>query len=95
MARPARFGRNNPSEPVLHDLPSIRYGADLIALRVSVRRAEDGIWRGRLIFGAAEEEGIAPSTAEILVAPSESEFWEAVRDLRHSHLCDLYRSVSE
>ena len=94
MARPARFGRTNSSEPVLHDLPSIRYGADVIALRVPVRRAEDGVWRGRLIFGV-DEEGLAPSTAEILVAPSESEFWEAVRDLRHSHLCDLYRSVSE
>lgn len=94
MVRPARFGRNNPNEPVVHDLPGIRYGADLIALRVSVRRAEDGIWRGRLIFGA-DEEVESPATAEIIVAASESEFWEAVRDLRHSHLCDLYRSVCE
>lgn len=94
MARPARFGRNNPGEPVIHDLPAIRYGADLIDLRVSVRRAEDGIWRGRLIFGTSEEED-SPATAEIIVAASESEFWEAVRDLRHSHLCDLYRSVTE
>jgi hypothetical protein len=36
---------------------------------------------------------IAPSTAEIFCGPSETDLWEAVRDLREHHLRDLCRSV--
>lgn len=90
---PLRYGTPNPSEPVVHDLPPLRYGADLIPLQLEVRRSEDGTWRGRLLFGGGEP---APAhTAEIFCAYTESDLWEAVHGLRDHHLRDLYRSVTE
>ena len=87
---PVRYGAPNPHEPAVHDLPPLRYGADVIAVQLEVRRAEDGIWRGRLMFG---ESGVA--TADIFCAQSETDLWEAVQGLRDHHLRDLYRSVGE
>lgn len=90
---PVRYGAPNPNEPVLHDLPPMRYGPDLVALQLEIHRSDDGFWRGRLLFGAGE----APpgATADIFCAQSESDLWEAVHALREHHLRDLYRSVME
>lgn len=93
-ANPVRYGASNPSEPTVHDLPPVRYGAALIGVRVEVRRAEDGTWRGRLQFSPPGAE--APLlTGEILCGASENDLWESVRDLRDHHLRDLYRSLAE
>lgn len=89
-----RYGQTDPVEPAVHELPPIRYGGDEVPIRLFVRRAEDGSWRGRLVFGPGEVE-TAPSTAEIFCGPSEADLWEAVRDLREHHLRDLYRSLAE
>ncbi len=93
-ANPVRYGVSNPNEPSIHDLPPIRFAAALIAVRVEVRRAEDGTWRGRLLFFPPSAEAPA-TTGEILCAASEQELWESVRDLRDHHLRDLYRSLAE
>jgi len=93
-ARPVRSGAANSPEPVVHELPPLKYDGDLIAIRLEVRRAEDGTWLGRLIFGHAGDAS-APATADILYAQSEADLWECLQDLREHHLRDLYRSVSE
>ena len=81
----------DPTEPVLHDLQPVRYDGQLVAVRLAVRRSEDGIWRARLQFvPVAEPE---KETAEIFCATSEQDLWQAVRDLREHHLRDLYRSL--
>ena len=92
---PVRYGVPNPAEPITHDLPPIRYEGSVVAVRLELRRAEDGTWRGRLLFGHSEDSGVAPATAEIFYAHSEPELWECVHDLREHHLRDLYRSVTE
>jgi hypothetical protein len=67
-----------------------------VAVQLELRRAEDGTWRGRLLFGhVADDTGAAPATAEIFYAHSEPDLWECVHDLREHHLRDLYRSVTE
>lgn len=86
---PVRYGTPNPHEPVIHDLPPLRHGADLIPVQLELRRAEDGIWRGRLVFSESA------ATAEIFCAQTETDLWESVHGLRDHHLRDLYRSVSE
>jgi hypothetical protein len=87
-----RYGHPDPVEPVVHDLPPVRYAGEEVALRLAVRRAEDGVWRARLLFGTADPT-VAPATAEIFCGLSEADLWEAVRDLREHHLRDLCRSV--
>ena len=91
---PVRYGAPQPSEPVIHELPPLKYEGGLVAVYLEIRRAEDGIWRGRLLFGTADSEP-GPSTAEIFCAASEGDLWECVHDLREHHLRDLYRSVTE
>ena len=87
-----RYNQPYPSEPAVHDLPPIRYGEEIIALRLVVRRAEDGSWRGRLVFGSGEvQEALA--TAEIFFGAMEPDLWDSVRDLRDHHIRDLYRSL--
>lgn len=88
---PVRYGANHPIEPVQHELPPIRFEGELVALRLEVRRTEDGVWRGRLLFGTAEGDA---ATAEIFCAANENDLWESVYGLRDHHLRDLYRSVS-
>lgn len=88
---PVRYGVPNPSDPVLHDLVPLRYAGELVAVQLEVRRSEDGLWRGRLLFGGGEGRS---ATAEIFCAPTESELWEAVHSLREHHLRDLYRAVA-
>lgn len=83
----------DPSEPALHDLAPIRYESTMIAVRLAVRRTDDGIWRARLHF--VETPGEAERvTAEIFCATTEQDLWAAVRDLRDHHLRDLYRSLA-
>jgi hypothetical protein len=82
----------DPSEPVLHDLQPLRHGGAFVAVRLAVRRSEDGIWRGRLHFVPTEDD-LERLTAEIFCATSEQDLWQAVRDLREHHLRDLYRSL--
>ena len=91
---PVRYGAADPAEPVIHDLPPIRYGSEDVESRLLVRRAEDGTWRARLIFGPGDSDS-AFSTAEIFCAETENDLWQAVRDLRDHHLRDLYRSIAE
>ena len=93
-ANPApRYHRSYPSEPVLHDLPPLRYGESSVALRLVVRRAEDATWRARLLFGDGELDQ-ALSTAEIFFGATEPDLWDSVRDLRDHHIRDLYRSLT-
>jgi len=88
----ARSALPDPAEPVLHDLQPVRFDGALVAVRLAVRRSEDGIWRGRLHFlpSAGDPER---ATAEIFCATSEQDLWQAVRDLREHHLRDLFRSL--
>jgi len=90
--QPARYNASDSNEAVVHDLPPIRFDGQLIAIRLQVRRSEDGIFRGRVLFGAPDTEA-ERSTAEIFCATSEPDLWQAVRDLRDHHLRDLYRSL--
>jgi hypothetical protein len=76
----------------MHDLPSIRYDGQLVAIRLAVRRMDDGGFRGRVLFGAPDTEA-ERTTAEIFCATSEPDLWQSVRDLRDHHLRDLYRSL--
>lgn len=93
-AQSVHYGQPDPTEPVVHELPPIRYEGDEVPVRLAVRREDDGSWRGRLIFGAPDAEQ-TPATAEILFGDSETDLWQSVRDLREHHLRDLYRSISE
>ncbi|HUL50199.1 MAG TPA: hypothetical protein VLT79_09320 [Gemmatimonadales bacterium] len=91
-AQPARYSSPDAQEIVVHELPPIRFDAQLIAVRLLVRRSEDGVWRGRMVYGAPDTEA-ERSTAEIFCAGSEQDLWQSVRDLRDHHLRDLYRSL--
>ena len=91
-AQPARSQTPAVREAVVHDLPPIKFEGQSVAIRLAVRRAEDGVWRGRIHFGAEETEH-ERATAEIFCAVSEQDLWLAVRDLRDHHLRDLYRSL--
>ena len=93
VAQPARFGAQDAGEPVFHDLAPIRFSGVDVTVRLAVRRAEDGAWRARLIFGAADNVPGQP-TAEIFCASTETDLWQAVRDLRDHHVRDLYRSLA-
>lgn len=93
-ANPLRYGAPSPSEPTAHELPPIRFAAELIAVQVEVRRSDDGVWRGRLVF--SPPGGDKPvATGDILCGATEGDLWESVRDLRDHHLRDLYRSLAE
>lgn len=82
----------DPREPIVHDLENIRLDGEAVPVRVTVRRLDDGSWRGHLSFGVVDE-GRCCETAEILRAESEDDFWRSVRALREHHLRDLYRSL--
>src|SRR5947207_15681305 len=92
--QPARYNAPDSPEAVVHDLPPIRFDGQLISIRLQVRRSEDGIWRGRVLFGAPDTEA-ERSTAELFCAASEPALWQAVRDLRDHTFRDLDRSLRE
>src|SRR2546430_13196353 len=89
-AQPARFNAPDSGDSVVHDLPPIRFDGQLIPIRLQVRRSEDGVWRGRGLFGAADTQA-ERATAEIFCASSEPDLWQAGRDPRGHHLRALYR----
>jgi len=91
-AQLARQAVPAPHEAVVHDLPAIRFEGQSVLVRLALRHAEDGAWRGRILFGAEETEH-ERATAEIFCAASEQDLWLSVRDLRDHHLRDLYRSL--
>ncbi len=93
-ANQVRYNVPDHAEPTEHELPPATIAGEEVMLRLRIRRAEDGTWRARLIFGSGEL-GSAPSTAEIFCAESENDLWQAVRDLRDHHIRDLYRSIVE
>jgi hypothetical protein len=76
----------------VHDLPPLRFDGQHVAIRLAVRRTDDGSFRGRVLFGAPDTEA-ERATAEIFCAVSETDLWQSVRDLRDHHLRDLYRSL--
>jgi hypothetical protein len=91
-AQPHRSYTPDPQEPVLYELPPLRLTDQSITLQLSVRRSEDGAWRGRLRFidpGSRESE-----TAEIFCGVSEGELWQSVRGLGQHHLRALYLSLT-
>ena len=94
-AQSVRYGVPDPAEPVIHELPPIRFGGEDIPVRVEVRRTPDGVWRGRFLFGGADGLAAEHATAEIFCGPTEADLWEAVRDLREHHIRDLYRSIAQ
>ena len=89
-ANPARYGIPK-SDPVMHELPGFRVAGVLIPVRLAAWRIGDGSWRGRLLFGQINGQGLA--TADIFCAATESDLWESVRDLGEHHFRDLYRSL--
>src|SRR5207253_9536273 len=90
-AQPARYSSPDAAA-VVHELPPIRFDGQLITIRLAVRRSEDGIWRGRVLFGQPDTDA-ERATAEIFCAASEADLWQAVRDPREHHFRDLYRSL--
>jgi hypothetical protein len=83
----------DPSEPLLHDLPPVRFEGQVVTVKLAVRRTEDGMWRARLHF-IEDDQGRERVTAEIFCATSEQDLWQSVRDLRDHHLRDLFRSLT-
>lgn len=94
-AQSVRYGVPDPAEPVIHELPPIRFGGEDVPVRVEVRRSPDGVWRGRFLFGGVDGSAAEYATAEIFCGPTEGDLWEAVRDLREHHIRDLYRSIAQ
>ena len=91
-AQTLRHHAHDPREPVTHELPSLRFDGAQLLVKLSVRQAEDGMWRGRLQFADAGN-GVEREPAEIFCAQSQQDLWQSVRDLREHHLRDLYRSL--
>ena len=91
-AQPARHHLADARDAVVHDLTPIRFDGQDVAVRLALRQTPDGIWRGRILFGAQDTE-LERTTAEIFAAISEQDLWISVSDLREHHLRDLYRSL--
>lgn len=92
MAYPYRFTAPADGEPVLHELPPLRLPEHEITLHLRVRQDGDGGWRAGLLF--VEADAPTRETAEIFVAASETELWQAVDALSEHHLRALYLSLA-
>jgi hypothetical protein len=79
-------------EPIEHELDPLRVAAHSVGVRLVLRQAADGAWRGRLRFLGAS--GRECETADIFCAPSESELWRSVRSLGTHHVRALYLSLA-
>jgi hypothetical protein len=90
-AQPYRPTALDYREPVIHALSPLRLADLLITLHVTVRRSEDGAWRGRLHF--QHPGGGECRTAEIFCGATEDDLWQSVRGLRDHHLRALYLSL--
>ena len=88
-----RTGSRDVREPTLYELEPIRLDGATVAMILSIRFADDGVWRGRLEFQDAEA-GARRATAEIFCGPSEDDLWQSVRAIGAHHLRDLYRSLA-
>ena len=88
-----RTGSRDVREPTLYELEPLRLDGGAVAVMLSVRFADDGVWRGRLEFQHSEA-GSQRATAEIFCGSSEDELWQSVRALGAHHLRDLYRSLA-
>ena len=91
-AQTLRHNASDPREPVIHDLPPLRFEGAQLLLKLSIRQADDEMWRGRLHF-SDPSSNTERETAEIFCGLSQQDLWQSVRDLREHHLRDLYRSL--
>lgn len=91
-AQPNRQYARDPREPLLFELDPIRCDGDSLHIRVQIHHADDGMWRGRMLFRLGHE-GEERATAEIFCGASERDLWESIQGLREHHLRDLYRSL--
>src|SRR5882762_8093862 len=64
-AQPARYTPAAATDTVVHDLPPIRFDGQPVDIRLSLRRTEDGVWRGRIMFGAGAEDLGARAMAKL------------------------------
>ena len=80
-AQTLRHLANDPREPVIHDLPSLRFDGVQLFVKLSVRQAEDGMWRGHLQF-SDPTNGMERGTAEILCAQSQQDLMRQAEALR-------------
>ena len=83
----------DPREPTQHSLDPVRIAGQTIHLSLTIRRDDDGAWRGRLRFVDEDDPRRERRTAEIFCGASEQDLWTAVRQLRDHHIRDLYRSL--
>ena len=88
-----RTGSRDVREPTLYELEPIRLDGGTVAIMLSIRVADDGVWRGRLECQDSEA-GCQRATAEIFCGASEDELWQSVRAIGAHHLRDLYRSLA-
>jgi hypothetical protein len=93
MAQVLRASTSAARDPVIYDLPPVRFEGTVISIRLTIRRAEDGAWRGRLGF-TDTLTNVERDSAEIICGASEQDLWQSVRDLRDHHFRDLYRSLA-
>ena len=77
--------------PVVHELSPLRLSDQVVPLNLSLRRSDDGCWRGRLLF--QHPGGRECETDEIFYGATEEELWQSVRGLRDHHLRSLYLSL--
>ena len=89
---PARKVVQDPPPCIERDFPPLLAAGVDIPVRVIARLSEDGVWRGRIVFGGTGETPVP--TAEILCAASESDLWAAARGLGPHHLRSLFQSLT-
>lgn len=90
--QPARKVALDPPPSIERDFPPLRVAGIDIPVRVIARLAEDGAWRGRIVFG---DDDPPVATAEILCAAYEADLWASARGLGPHHLRGLYLSLTE
>ncbi|HTK55543.1 MAG TPA: hypothetical protein VL295_01880 [Gemmatimonadales bacterium] len=89
--QPARKVVQDPPPPIERDFPPLLAAGVDIPVRVIARLSEDGVWRGRIVFGGTFGPVL---TAEILCAASESDLWASARGLGPHHLRSLFQSLT-
>lgn len=89
--QPARKVVQDPPPPIERDFPPLLAAGVDIPVRVIARLSEDGVWRGRIVFGGHLGDVV---TAEILCAANEADLWAAARGLGPHHLRSLFQSLT-
>jgi hypothetical protein len=92
----ARKVIQDPPPCIERDFPPLLAAGVDIPVRVIARLSEDGVWRGRIVFGGTGETPVptAVLTAEILCASTESDLWASARGLGPHHLRSLFQSLT-